>query len=111
MINTMKIAALIAFAAAFAVIYAVKTEPTTVMAETGGDPAVIYKAKCALCHGKKAEKGYKADMPEEEQVTAILKGKKATKPPHMPGFEKKGVTQEDAKALVTYMKGLKTPAE
>jgi hypothetical protein len=36
-----------------------------------------------------------------------LKGKKAEKPPHMPAYESKGVTAEQAKALVDYMKQLK----
>jgi mono/diheme cytochrome c family protein len=72
------------------------------------DAATIFKAKCAMCHGQKAEKFYDAAMPEADQVTAILKGKKGEKPPYMPAFETKGITEDDAKALAAYMKDLKT---
>jgi cytochrome c1 len=43
-------------------------------------------------------------------VQAILKGKKGEKPPYMPAFETKGITEDDAKALAAYMKSLRTPA-
>jgi hypothetical protein len=46
-------------------------------------------------------------MPFEDQVTAILKGKKAAKPPHMPAFDAKGITKEQARALAEYMKSLR----
>jgi hypothetical protein len=42
-------------------------------------------------------------------VEIVLKGKKAEKPPHMPAYATKGVTAEQAKALVDHMKQLKTP--
>jgi hypothetical protein len=63
-----------------------------------------------MCHSAKADKFYDPAVPEAEQVTAILKGKKGEKPPFMPAFEAKGITEDDAKALVTYMKGLRAPA-
>jgi mono/diheme cytochrome c family protein len=72
------------------------------------DAATIFKAKCAMCHGQKAEKFYDPAIPDADQVTAILKGKKAEKPPYMPAFETKGITEDDAKALAAYMKTLKT---
>ena len=81
------------------------TEPVPVAA---GDPVAIYKAKCAMCHKAKAEKFYDPAMPQDQQIDAILKGKQAAKPPHMPAFEGKGVTADDAKALADYMKGLVT---
>ena len=74
------------------------------------DPAAIFKAKCAMCHSLKAEKFYDPSRPDEEQVQAILKGKKGEKPPYMPAFETKGLTEDDAKALAAYMKSLRTPA-
>jgi hypothetical protein len=40
-------------------------------------------------------------------VEIVLKGKKAEKPPHMPGYAEKGVSPEQAKALVDHMKQLK----
>jgi mono/diheme cytochrome c family protein len=72
------------------------------------DAAATFKAKCAMCHSPKAEKFYDPARPEEEQIQAVLKGKKGEKPPYMPGFEAKGMTAEEAKALVEYMKSLKT---
>lgn len=71
------------------------------------DTAAVYKAKCAMCHTPAATKFYDPARPEEEQVEAVLKGKKGEKPPYMPGFEAKGMTPEQAKALVLYMQGLR----
>ena len=71
------------------------------------DAAKTYKGKCVACHGPKAEKKYDPAKPNDEQVQAILKGKKAEKPPNMPGYESKGITADQAKALVDYMKSLK----
>ena len=71
------------------------------------EPADFYKSKCVACHGKKAEKKFDTSISDDQMVEAILKGKKAEKPPHMPGYGDKGVTAEQAKALVDYMKQLK----
>lgn len=72
-----------------------------------GDAAGYYKAKCVACHGQKAEKRFDTAIAEDQMVDAVLKGKKAEKPPNMPGFEAKGVNADQAKALITYMKQLK----
>lgn len=72
------------------------------------DPAAYYKAKCLMCHGPKAEKKFDAALTEEQHLEAIMKGKKAEKPPHMPAYGDKGVTAEQAKALLDHMKQLKT---
>ena len=72
-----------------------------------GDAAAVYKTKCAACHTPKATKFFDPAKTDEEHVSIILKGKKAEKPPHMPGFEDKGIKEEDAKELVTYMKTLR----
>ena len=73
------------------------------------DAATYYKdAKCAVCHGQKAEKKFSADDKDDELVKIILQGKKPEKPPNMPAYEQKGLTAEQAKALVDYMKTLKT---
>lgn len=74
------------------------------------DAASTYKAKCAMCHGPTANKAYDATMSIEDQTQAILKGKKAEKPPNMPAFEAKGITEAQAKALAEYMKSLQAPA-
>jgi mono/diheme cytochrome c family protein len=72
------------------------------------DPAAFYKAKCVACHGQKAEKKFDATLTEEQQLEAIMKGKKVEKPPHMPAYGDKGVTAEQAKALLEYMKQLRS---
>ena len=71
------------------------------------DTAAYYKSKCVMCHGKKAEKKFDASLTNDQMVEAVLKGKQAEKPPHMPGYEAKGVSAEQAKALVDHMKHLK----
>jgi len=40
-------------------------------------------------------------------MTNVLDGKTAEKPPNMPAFKDKGLTPDQAKALVGYMKSLK----
>ena len=72
------------------------------------DSAAYYKAKCAMCHGQKAEKKFDTALTEEQHLEAILKGKKPEKPPNMPAYGEKGVSPEQAKALLEYMKQLKT---
>ena len=73
------------------------------------DPAAFYKAKCVACHGPKAEKKFDATLTDEQLVDVILKGKKPEKPPNMPAYGEKGVTPEQAKALLEHMKQLRTP--
>jgi len=72
------------------------------------DPAAYYKAKCVVCHGQKAEKKFDAALTDEQHLDAILKGKKPEKPPNMPAFGERGVTSEQAKALLDYMKQLRS---
>ncbi len=73
------------------------------------DTTQYYKdAKCVVCHGQKAEKKFNIELKEEEMVEAILKGKKPEKPPNMPAYEPKGITAEQAKALIEHMKQLKS---
>jgi mono/diheme cytochrome c family protein len=69
--------------------------------------AATYKSKCVACHGAKAEKKWDATKSDDECVQAILKGKKAEKPPNMPGYEAKGITADQAKALLEHMRSLK----
>jgi mono/diheme cytochrome c family protein len=71
------------------------------------DAAATYKAKCVACHGPKAEKKFDTTLSDADLVQAVLKGKKPEKPPNMPAYEEKGVTEEQAKALVAHMKSLK----
>lgn len=69
--------------------------------------AAYYTAKCVMCHGKKAEKKFNATLPDDQMLDAVMKGKKGEKPPNMPAYGTKGVTAEDAKALIEHMKHLK----
>ena len=71
------------------------------------DTTAYFKAKCVMCHGKKAEKKFNTTLTDDQLVEVVLKGKKAEKPPHMPGYAEKGVSAEQAKALVDHMKQLK----
>lgn len=71
------------------------------------DTAALYKSKCFACHGATAEKKFDATKEDGVLVETVLKGKKLEKPPNMPAYEEKGITADQAKALVTFMKALK----
>jgi mono/diheme cytochrome c family protein len=72
------------------------------------DAAGTYKtAKCVVCHGAKAEKKFDATLAEADMVKAIMSGKKGEKPPNMPAYAEKGISEDQAKALIAYMKSLK----
>jgi mono/diheme cytochrome c family protein len=73
------------------------------------EPAgATYKSKCVACHGQKAEKKFDASLPDQQLVDIVMKGKKPEKPPNMPAYGEKGVTPDQAKALVEHMKQLKS---
>lgn len=71
------------------------------------DAAGTYKTKCVACHGAKAEKKFDATLSDADLSQIVLKGKKPEKPPNMPAFEERGITADQATALVAYMKTLK----
>ena len=108
--NKNKLAAIVLFSIFVVVISISRDVRVGATGPTADDPATMFKTKCAMCHSPKAEKFYDPSRPDEEQVQAILKGKKGDKPPYMPAFETKGLTEDDAKALASYMKSLRTPA-
>ena len=68
------------------------------------DVAAVFKAKCAMCHGAKAEKKFDATRGDDQLVESVLKGIEG--PPKMPSYEK-SLSADQAKALVAYMKSLK----
>lgn len=72
-------------------------------AAVGDDVAAIYTAKCAMCHGAKADKKFDPAKSDEELLNTVLKGGK----PGMPAYETKGITEAQAKGLVSHMKGLR----
>ena len=94
----------VCIAATIMLIVPVRARNTTVQ---DFDAAKTYKGKCVACHGPKAEKKFDAAKSDDEHVQIILKGKKVEKPPNMPGYESKGVTADQAKALLDYMKSLR----
>lgn len=106
-----KFAAIISFLILIALVMVFRAETQSFAGEAVQDAAASYKKNCAVCHSPKAEKFYDPNMLEEEQIEIIMKGKKMEKPPHMPGYEAKGMKTEEAKALVDYMKSLRQPAE
>jgi len=64
--------------------------------------------KCVACHGATAEKKFDAAQADDELIQSVLKGKKPEKPPNMPAFEERVITADQAKALVAFMKSLKS---
>lgn len=82
--------------------------PVNVMVQD--DVAAQYKKSCALCHKATAEKFFEPSKMDEALIEIVLKGKKAEKPPNMPSYEEKGMTKDQAKLLVAYMRQIRTPA-
>jgi mono/diheme cytochrome c family protein len=71
------------------------------------DAAGSYKTKCAACHGPAAEKRFDKTLADQQLVDIVMNGKKPEKPPNMPAYSEKGITPEQAKSLVDYMKSIK----
>ena len=107
-LNQIKLIAVALIVAPIIVFAAFRTDNVRAAAVVSGDAAETYKAKCAVCHKPDASKFFDAALSDDDLVQAILKGKKAEKPPNMPAFEEKGITADQAKELVAYMKGLKS---
>ena len=87
---------------------AFRTHPVSAVSPAIDDPAATYKTKCAVCHSPKAEKFFDPGKSDEQLIDTVLKGKKGEKPPYMPGFEAKGMNPDEAKALVGYMKSIRS---
>ncbi len=105
--KTLKIMTVVATLAGFLAAVVMVSAASRTTGEDQFDAGATYKAKCVACHGQKAEKKFDAALPEEQLVDAIMKGKKVEKPPHMPAYGEKGVTAEQAKAMVEHMKQLR----
>ncbi len=80
--------------------------PAQANVEDPFDAAGTYKAKCVACHSPAAAKHFDKTKADDQLVDVVMKGKKSEKPPNMPAYGEKGVTAEQAKALVDYMKTL-----
>ena len=103
--NRLKLLA-VAFIALLAALALVPASAHTAVADKPFDAAAIYKAKCAACHGKQSEKKFDATKTDDALTEVVLKGKEA-KPLKMPAYETKGVTPEQARALVANMRSLR----
>jgi mono/diheme cytochrome c family protein len=93
------------------VLYAAATLSVTAVTASSAsqdqfDAAATYKAKCVACHGAKSEKKFDATKADAVHLEAILKGRKMEKPPNMPSYEEKGITEDQAKALLAHMKSI-----
>lgn len=104
--KTVKIIMVVGMLGAGLVAAALASATASMGSEAQFDVAATYRAKCVACHGPKAEKKFDVTKADADHVQAILKGKKMEKPPHMPGYEDKGVSEDQAKALVTHMKSI-----
>lgn len=89
-----------------AVIFAVTLLIASVPARMASDDdyAALYKSKCFACHGATAEKKFDATKADADLIEIVLKGKKMEKPPNMPAYEEKGITADQAKGLIQFMK-------
>jgi mono/diheme cytochrome c family protein len=107
--KTIRITILMAALAAFFVAVVMVSAASRTTRTTGDeqfDAGATYKAKCVACHGPKSEKKFDVTKADADHVQVVLKGKKMEKPPHMPGYEEKGITSEQASALILYMKSI-----
>jgi mono/diheme cytochrome c family protein len=72
------------------------------------DGAALYKAKCAACHGPDGKKMVKADLSSaaiQGKTDADLTTFVGENPKH--NFTKKGLTADQIKAVVTFLRTLK----
>ena len=110
--NQLKFAALLLFLPLLTMTVWHTASIPTRAAGDDAEAAATYKAKCAMCHGAGAAKNFDATLTDDLLVGIVLKGKKTDKPLSMPAYETKGMTADQAKAMVAYMKQLKSaPAE
>jgi mono/diheme cytochrome c family protein len=105
--KTLKMMTLTTVAAMLVTGFAIISATARAGNEQDFDASATFKAKCVACHGATAEKKFDATLADADLVQIVLKGKKGEKPPFMPAYEEKGINEEQAKALVAYMKSLK----
>jgi len=106
--KTLKIMTWAAMLAAFFAAVVMVSAASRTSGDDQSDAGAAFNAKCVMCHGQKAEKKFDSSLPDEQLVDIVMKGKKPEKPPNMPAYAEKGVTAEQAKALVEHMKQLKS---
>jgi mono/diheme cytochrome c family protein len=106
--KTLRIMIMAAMLAAFFAAVTMVSAVSRTAGEDQFDAAATFKTKCVACHGQKAEKKFDSSLTDAQLVDAVMNGKKPEKPPNMPAYGEKGVTAEQAKALVEQMKQLKS---
>lgn len=104
--NLKKLAIALIVIPALSVILFGSAQPRATAAGEDFDAAATFKAKCAMCHGADASKKFDPAKADDALVETVLKGRDAT-PIKMPSYEAKGVTADQAKALVAFMKSQK----
>ena len=105
--KTLKIMTLTTVVAMLVAGFALMSAAARVDSEQDFDAGAFYKTKCQVCHGAAAEKKFDATLADADLVQIVLNGKKGEKPPFMPAYAEKGVTEDQAKALVAFMRALK----
>ena len=105
-INQIKFIAIIFFAIPLLLLAIFNVTPMKVAASVPDD-AATYKAKCAACHTATASKFFDPAKAAADHVQVIMKGKKGEKPPYMPAFGEKGMTEAEATSLAAYMRTLR----
>jgi mono/diheme cytochrome c family protein len=106
--KTLKVTTVVTMLAAFFVAAMLVSTASRAATEEQFDAAATYKTKCVACHGQKAEKKFDATLPDQQLIDIVMKGKKGEKPPNMPAYGEKGVSAEQATALVAQMKQLRS---
>lgn len=106
--KTLRIMIMAAMLAAFFAAVTMVSAVSRIAGEDQFDAAATFKTKCVACHGQKAEKKFDPSLTDAQLVDAVMNGKKPEKPPNMPAYGEKGVSAEQAKALVEQMKQLKS---
>ena len=106
--KTIKIMTIAVMLAAFFAALVIVSAASRITGDDQFDAAATFKTKCVACHGPKAEKKFDSSLPDAELIDIVMKGKKPEKPPNMPAYGEKGLTAEQAKALVDQMKQLKS---
>lgn len=77
-------------------------------AYAGEDGAALFKAKCQMCHGADGAKNAKANLAGADvqgKSDADLQKFVAENPKH--NFKSKGLTDDQIKAIVTFLRTLK----
>jgi mono/diheme cytochrome c family protein len=104
-IRNLKLAITLATLPLFALVL-LGTSARSTRAADDFDAAATFAAKCALCHGKDGSKKFDPAKADGVLVQTVLNGKDAA-PVKMPAYAAKGITEDQAKAMVAYMKSLK----